>query len=669
MKISAVFTLLLAAILLFTACNSASDPTTTNKGTLGSASATVLPQTTADTLELTTLTTENRPVTKPISTAPLTTNAPEDPVDPVTYPLWDGHTDIELLASPDPRLGEVIALSAANDRLLITYRMEEYVGLELYYTLVQELNLVTGVLSDAWQLPSSDCSAQLLESGNICVYDPLSYRVEVFDQNGEGVFSYQYRGEGSAWIDPSRGGTAWFYDWNDPTLTKVALDGSGEYRLDTPEGLVGYIAGQSGDLLCFTGWDDVESRSYALHSGATDNASLSPLLLNGVDGYSFGGNCFYRAGWADRNPRILSPADPDHFFEFPADSFDSVVTAAGDQLLCEQFAEEEGTSSYRVVDYRNGKAYPMLTPDEADYAQAFTFSDGSGLFFAVLESGEDGSAWSLCRWNYQHDSEAIPVQERELGAILRDVAAIAEEITQTYGITVIYGADLISRVASDYSTQAVDDPDVLAHHLGQLKEALRVYPAGFFDDLAYGEYTRLEIYLCDTFVPLTPEGITTAQALSNTRGSVLVIGFDVNLMEGVYPEILAHEIFHLMENRMNYVDFDLLEEWMTLTPGGYDAYYFSYHDENGQEMNDPSHTYGWESDPAEAYFADAYSKSYPTEDRARIFEYLVRSQGDPIFADSPVMMEKARTLCRLIRETFPSVAATLRAGWEVESAD
>ena len=63
---------------------------------------------------------------------------------------------------------------------------------------------------------------------------------------------------------------------------------------------------------------------------------------------------------------------------------------------------------------------------------------------------------------------------------------------------------------------------------------------------------------------------------------------------------------------------------------------------------------------------DAYSKSFPTEDRARVFEKLMDSGGNPYFADSPVLMEKARTLCRIIREYFPSVAAIERASWEVE---
>ena len=70
--------------------------------------------------------------------------------------------------------------------------------------------------------------------------------------------------------------------------------------------------------------------------------------------------------------------------------------------------------------------------------------------------------------------------------------------------------------------------------------------------------------------------------------------------------------------------------------------------------------------PKKIYFIDAYSKSYPTEDRARVFEKLMESGGDPYFADCPILMKKAEFLCTVIRKYFPSVAVVEHAAWELK---
>ena len=66
------------------------------------------------------------------------------------------------------------------------------------------------------------------------------------------------------------------------------------------------------------------------------------------------------------------------------------------------------------------------------------------------------------------------------------------------------------------------------------------------------------------------------------------------------------------------------------------------------------------------YFIDAYSKTFPTEDRARIFEYLFKTENGTLSPSirGSHLIEKCRALCIILRKVFPSVAAEDSVFWE-----
>lgn len=166
---------------------------------------------------------------------------------------------------------------------------------------------------------------------------------------------------------------------------------------------------------------------------------------------------------------------------------------------------------------------------------------------------------------------------------------------------------------------------------------------------------------------------------------------------------LAHEFFHLMEERFIqceteiyavregtaketrflderdsdsgfYSDRKLREskildwdtQWMALSPE--DSYVYSY-DESfysyGESEEDYVYFYG--KDPEQVYFLDGYCRTFPTEDRARIFEYLyMAGNGEELHEcfESEHIREKAVYLCQLIRSCYPSVDTSSRNIWE-----
>lgn len=605
-------------------------------------------------------------VTTAVSTLPLPPSDPLAPetdslAEPVIYPSWQGRDDIELLTKIDDRNGDLQSVTGWGDQLLLSFARYDPDSGSYRDASAGLLNLTTGKLSEAVPLPGGSWRAVFLDSGRVCLYDPLSCAVKVYDLAGNLRFSYESDTPSVGLsIDPTGNGTLWCYSGSSPTLTCVALDGSFTRRFTVPDAEGGYVAGHREGIAYYFAQSGQSNRLYTVSS----DGSLS--LLSDTEGYYWGGGCLY----ADGSPgRILPLDDPDTvYLACGEDAFSWIAAEVGGHLLAERFADEENCTYLWVLDYENAVRYPELRAEgECDYRH-FYAPEAGVLYFTVssYDAGAEVQNTEILRWNYQHDgADADLICTTRAEEDLQN-AEIAARIKEKWGVSVIYAEPQIHKVASDYSTIAITDSAKLHDALLQLEQALAAYPDDFFDDLCYGDYTVLELYLCGKFTPLTAAGITTAEALSNTRGSAMVIGFDVNQMDGEYVRVLAHELLHIMERRIDQIDPDALAEWITLTPGGHDAYYYSYHDENGNEMNDQSNTYYFESDPANAYFVDAYSKSFPTEDRARVFEKLMESGGDPYFADSPVLITKARTLCRIIREYFPSVAALQCASWEVE---
>ena len=601
-----------------------------------------------------TLSTVETTTALPPSTLPTPTG------DPVTYPGWEGRADVELLTKLEGERGELTRISRYQHQLLLSFSVPDPQEGGYREAYVRGMDLHSGTFSDEIPLSQQGDIATWLENGRVLVYNALTATARVYDWRGQMQLSYRH-GTPSVLlsIDPAGSGVLWCYSGDSAHLTKVSLESGAVQEISISGCTGGYIAGHREGITYYCGRDGESSRYYAI----TISGDVTRLEV--PDEVFWGEGVWY----TDLHPnRIIDPALPQQTYVVSGeDAFSWIAAGEGSHLLTAAYTEDGEETVYSVLDYMGALRYPALTLPVGSTWEQTLFADGNTLYFTLSHYGEDGRVgYSLCRWNYLHDGRAADLQILQTVDTDTANAQIASQIYQRWGISVIYTEPQLHQVASDYSTVPVTDPLKLQNALLQLKEALSAYPDGFFEDLCYGSYTRLELYLCGKFKPLTASGISNAEALSNTRGTVLVIGFDVGRMDGEYPRVLAHELLHIMERRIDQIDVDALAEWITLTPDGHDAYYYSYYDEKGQQVSDRSHTYSYENDPTKAYFVDAYSKSFPTEDRARIFEKLVESGGDPPFADSPVLMAKARTLCRLIRDYFPSVAALERASWEVE---
>ena len=121
-------------------------------------------------------------------------------------------------------------------------------------------------------------------------------------------------------------------------------------------------------------------------------------------------------------------------------------------------------------------------------------------------------------------------------------------------------------------------------------------------------------------------------------------------MEGAF----FHEFFHIMDGKI-LSDCRTYYHWGNLNPEGVD-YFEDYTGYLTQDMSEYL-------EDENRVFIDAYSASFPREDRARIMEYACMP-GNARYFRSATMQRKLEVLCRGIREAFELDAEPGTLLWE-----
>jgi len=183
--------------------------------------------------------------------------------------------------------------------------------------------------------------------------------------------------------------------------------------------------------------------------------------------------------------------------------------------------------------------------------------------------------------------------------------------------------------------------------------------------------TEFVIYLAGRIQQKGQEGIMSAAAFSAQEGNRRFIVLDIR--EGGLMRLMAHEFMHVLEDRLEQAagnsPWPLLWSWQRLGPREDPDYgfHFRYTDEEGYTLWDTAYTaadFDAAEHPEDIWFIDAYSRTLPIEDRARLFETMLlpSTHEDPFVY--PQIQRKARALSALLREAFPAVAALVQAPWE-----
>lgn len=257
--------------------------------------------------------------------------------------------------------------------------------------------------------------------------------------------------------------------------------------------------------------------------------------------------------------------------------------------------------------------------------------DGSTLYRwdPSLSPAGDGTVYTAHHYTVQEpDTEGLNALEPRLQAL-----------EETYGVDILIWKDAMAVQPEDYDLSPEYMTQAYGPALEALERALANFPADFFKKAAqWTDSDTLHIALVREIIGHSESGTpATADGLYYSLEGKVCIALTVG--EGLEQQFY-HQMSHAMESRI-LSKTTAFYEWNTLNPAG-----FQY-----------TQTYIPDEDLA-AYaqgdgrsFVDLFSMSFPTEDRARIFEYACMPGNEEYFR-SDAIQEKLSRICDGIRKAY-----------------
>lgn len=315
------------------------------------------------------------------------------------------------------------------------------------------------------------------------------------------------------------------------------------------------------------------------------------------------------------------------------------------------------TVTFNVIDLTCGGISDQLTSDpfgdDASLSLLSLSDDGLVLFISVQDDKTALYIWDIRNLSAQPD-ESFSVIDAD--SINSKAKQIANNIQSEYGVRVFYDEASLDGANESYECIPCSDDFTLLTGLSDLYNCLSEYPKNFFNDTIGNFRDSLDFYICDGFISLFEEQVSTPSAFASYRDNSLVVCIAVRSMQDDFESTLVHEMMHIMDDRIDEYSKahsqDILEYWRTNFSSDEYPYYYSYVDENGYELSDTAGTVL--SDDPNAWYIDAYSRANPAEDRARVLQYMYR--GDSSYFESKNLQDKGIFLITVIRKVFPSIA-------------
>lgn len=282
-----------------------------------------------------------------------------------------------------------------------------------------------------------------------------------------------------------------------------------------------------------------------------------------------------------------------------------------------------------------------------------------GYFFLLYPHYMSDSA-QLMFWDTSTPVQGEPLKRFDYSALLTPPvgSAVAPELyerartlSETYGVTIRI-ADQCDTDYTDFTTYTVTDPVIISMALDNLEDALQKYPAGFFRQLHYGTVQQVEINLTGGLKNKEHFNLDSALAFAEPLYDKYIIVADIYL---VTEQDFHHEFSHIIDSRL---EWDTIfrpeakfseQRWAERNPTDfvYTCDYGNYLQNFNVDMD---------------YFIDSYATTYPTEDRARIWEHAMMNH-QYILSPSP-LRAKLQYYCDCIRDCFDTTGWPEVTVWE-----
>lgn len=565
---------------------------------------------------------------------PVPTKAPDPTAVPTPIPtVRDTFTKTDVSGEYEYVLEDLCASSVdaevVGDRIILLLSDESWM-----YSLVS-LDPATGA-TETLDLDSDSIALAYINDDVFGITDYLANMVYIYDK-GLNVVAEYYKGD-----------VYWDIDY--------ASDGQSIYEL-TDEGILFEVNIVEGDVREIVASSDFED---AYVSRIT---STGLIVISDYD-YYLGQTLNWYVD--PENGAVMTFDDLPQFTDF-YDGERTVICKNGpvyaiDVYECapEEYMAGIVTESALSLPIENSTetVFPMFDPDNGcTLTYASYYSDDSTIFECRCMSVKDGSEIAKFSYSFKTGSMLWPqtVLDRQntlmylITGIDDDIHILAwdylnDEDNNHRGIFPKFGVvpdyieqkraafeeehDMYLYLGSevftspfDYRLTICENWDMVSNSIDIIDKVLDLYPEGFFDQLKYDGIKTLGIYLCGGFTKTNDYSIDDAIALATCFDYERALALDLNYSYEL-ERTLVHEISHWIDKRIiaaeTFSDRDSFDDaWCALNPSDF-SYMYSY----------VSGKYKWkyvydENNLDDSYFVDGYSQTYPTEDRARVFEHLM----------------------------------------------
>lgn len=269
------------------------------------------------------------------------------------------------------------------------------------------------------------------------------------------------------------------------------------------------------------------------------------------------------------------------------------------------------------------------------------------VWFIASENGNSLLyRWDIAMTPSQDDTQYVfPMftRENQDTAGLEACKARAQQIFETYGVEILVG-EAVKEMTGGY--EITDEYQVWAinHTMDILEKTIKTFPQDFFKNSLKSGTVRVGILR-------EIAGDKSMVHFYNAGNAYILLTVDGNVKQN-----FIHGFGYVMDSKVlgNSRDFDT---WDKLNPKGF-AYDYNYY-----QYNEKAEKSEYLTGDTRA-FVDAWSMTYPHEDRCRIFVAAMTPDNQEVFA-STTMQKKLQRVCDGIREAWDLEKVPTAYPWEL----
>lgn len=304
----------------------------------------------------------------------------------------------------------------------------------------------------------------------------------------------------------------------------------------------------------------------------------------------------------------------------------------------------DDSKELKIYDLENNKIINkiILNLSSEEFISLFILND---LAYAVVTNG---ISYDLYVWNYKENTLNESMISHSDSKSKINSYELVTKIKKEFNVN-MYIYEKGVRFFNDFYALPSYDDELTYDSLSKTYKMLSNFNKEFYDKFYINDNNGIEIYLTDKVAPSDLNiQIKNPSAYSLVMNNTYIIALNIN--ENSYEKTLCHELMHTIENNMHdlynnkILKNEPFNKWNEYNPKD-----FKYNNSYIEESND-RYTISSEKD---VYFIDSYSHTYPSEDRARIFEQFCKDKS--IIEKYSKIKKKAEYLKNEIVNVYPSI--------------